>query len=103
MNILFFLPFQWYSLTKLLPAKYQGKFVKFDEPDSSTLQWLEEAKALSGSLWLQIWHIIARLFLGFFMTQTSVNGYEYYLFGVTFIFAIICILTRKLNYIHFTC
>lgn len=51
------------------------KFVKIDEPDSTTLKWIHDAKELSGRFWLQIWHLIARLFLGFFMTQTSVNGF----------------------------
>lgn len=62
-------------MSKLLPVQYQDKFVQFDEPDSITLEWLEKSKELSGSLWLQLWHIVARLFLGFFMTQTSVNGF----------------------------
>ena len=30
---------------------------------------------LSANFWLQLWHIVARLFLTAFMTQTDVNGY----------------------------
>lgn len=66
---------QWYELSRLLPAKYQNKFVKIEEPDPTTLQWIHEAKEMSGRFWLQIWHLVARMFLGCFMTQTSVNGY----------------------------
>lgn len=69
-------PSQWYTLSKSLPEKYQSKFLSLEKPDDITLNWLEQAKQLSGNLWLQLWHLAARLFLGFFMTQTSINGYE---------------------------
>lgn len=45
------------------------------EPDHILLDWLDKAKRLSASLWLQVWHTIARMFLSAFMTQTDVNGY----------------------------
>ncbi|KAJ6645450.1 Protein-L-histidine N-pros-methyltransferase [Pseudolycoriella hygida] len=64
----------WYKLPNELPEKYQSKFVQLEEPDDTTRRWLDEAKVLSANLWLQIWHIIARLFLATFMTQTDVNG-----------------------------
>lgn len=67
--------FQWYTLSKSLPEKYQSKFLSLEKPDDITLSWLEQAKQLSSNLWLQLWHLAARLFLGFFMTQTSINGY----------------------------
>lgn len=66
---------QWYTLSKPLPDQYQSKFFPLEKPDDITLSWLEQAKQLSGNLWLQLWHLTARLFLGFFMTQTSINGY----------------------------
>lgn len=59
---------------KPLPDKYQMRFVAFDKPDETTLEWLEESKMLSANLWLQIWHIVAKLFLSFFMSQTDING-----------------------------
>lgn len=70
------LSLQWYTLSKPLPGQYQSKFLPLEKPDDITLNWLEQAKQLSGNLWLQLWHLTARLFLGFFMTQTSINGYE---------------------------
>lgn len=66
---------QWYKLPNELPEKYQSKFVQMEEPDEITKHWLDKAKNLSANLWLQIWHIVARLFLATFMTQTDVNGY----------------------------
>lgn len=65
---------QWYKLPKELPEKYQSKFVQLEAPDEITKHWLDQAKVLSANLWLQIWHIVARLFLATFMTQTDVNG-----------------------------
>ena len=67
--------FQWYRLPKPLPERFQDKFIPLEEPDEITLGWIEKAKVLSANLWLQLWHIVARLFLGLFMTQTDVNGY----------------------------
>lgn len=64
----------WYKLPTELPERYQSKFVQLEEPDDITKIWLDKAKVLSANLWLQIWHIVARLFLATFMTQTDVNG-----------------------------
>ncbi|XP_037032959.1 methyltransferase-like protein 9 [Bradysia coprophila] len=64
----------WYRLPTELPERFQSKFVQLDEPDDITKVWLDKAKVLSANLWLQIWHIVARLFLATFMTQTDVNG-----------------------------
>lgn len=65
---------QWYTLTKTLPDRYQKKFLALEKPDETTLHWLDRAKEQSSNLWLQLWHLIARTFLSFFMTQTSING-----------------------------
>lgn len=43
-------------------------------PDEITLKWLEQSKEVSGKLWLQLWHLIAKAFLSVFLTQTDVNG-----------------------------
>lgn len=67
---------QWYTLSKPLPEPYNKKFLPLEKPDEATLHWLDQAKELSSNLWLQLWHLVARTFLGFFMTQTSINGYE---------------------------
>lgn len=66
---------KWYTLSKPLPDPYQKHFVPLEKPDEATLHWLDQAKELSSNLWLQLWHLVARTFLGFFMTQTSINGY----------------------------
>lgn len=68
---------QWYKLPnegQEIHEKYRAKFYNLIEPDSLTLQWLEASKAKSSDLWLQIWHIVAKLFLKLFLTQTSSNG-----------------------------
>lgn len=57
-----------------LCRRYRMKFFDLQEPDVSTMQWIEESKAKSGDLWLQIWHIVAKLFLKIFLTQTCSNG-----------------------------
>jgi SAM-dependent methyltransferase len=38
------------------------------------MHWIEKSKAKSADLWLQIWHIVAKLFLKIFLTQTCCNG-----------------------------
>ncbi|CAD7088165.1 unnamed protein product [Hermetia illucens] len=64
----------WYQVTKPLPNHFQSKFIALQCPDDITIGWLEKAKSLSANLWLQIWHVVARIFLSIFMTQTDVNG-----------------------------
>uniref|UniRef100_A0A1L8DCG4 Putative methyltransferase-like protein 9 n=1 Tax=Nyssomyia neivai TaxID=330878 RepID=A0A1L8DCG4_9DIPT len=64
----------WYEMPKPLHKRFQTKFIAFKEPDIITMDWLDKAKFKSSNLWLQVWHIVARLFLGIFMTQTDVNG-----------------------------
>lgn len=66
--------FQWYQLPKLLTNRFQEKFIPMKQPDDITLHWLDEAKHLSANFWLQLWHIVARMILTTFMTQTDVNG-----------------------------
>ncbi|XP_021704304.1 methyltransferase-like protein 9 isoform X2 [Aedes aegypti] len=63
----------WYTLSKL-PEKYEKRFVNMQNPDEITLKWLEQSKEVSGKLWLQLWHLIAKAFLSVFLTQTDVNG-----------------------------
>lgn len=53
--------------------EYQKMFLRF-EPDENTIAWLERSKGISGNLWLQIWFIVAKCCLSFFMSQTDLNG-----------------------------
>lgn len=67
---------KWYSCEKsTMVEKYQHKFINLEEPDDITMAWLQQSKEKSSDLWLQIWHIIAKLFLKLFLTQTDVNGF----------------------------
>lgn len=43
--------------------------------DDATKKWLDESRDSSSRLWTQIYHVLARLFLGLFMTQTDLNGF----------------------------
>lgn len=54
--------------------RYRARFFDLQEPDGMTMQWIAESKAKSSDLWLQIWHIVAKLFLKIFLTQTCSNG-----------------------------
>lgn len=56
------------------PHRYRARFFDLQEPDGMTMQWIAESKAKSSDLWLQIWHIVAKLFLKIFLTQTCSNG-----------------------------
>lgn len=65
----------WYRLAHKLPDNFQSKFVPFNQPDDTTVDWLEKAKELSANIWIQLWHTLARTILQFFMTQTDINGF----------------------------
>lgn len=66
---------QWYKLTRPLDAeRFQQRFVPMEEPDRRTLHWLDAARKLSSNFWLQLWHVVARMVLTTFMTQTDANG-----------------------------
>lgn len=65
----------WYRLVHKLPEHFQSKFVPLDQPDDTTVNWLEKAKELSANIWIQLWHTLARTILQFFMTQTDINGF----------------------------
>lgn len=54
--------------------RYRARFFDLQEPDGMTMQWIAESKTKSSDLWLQIWHIVAKLFLKIFLTQTCSNG-----------------------------
>lgn len=54
--------------------RYKSKFIEMSV-DEATQKWLDEARDTSSRLWTQIYHVLARLFLGFFLTQTDLNGF----------------------------
>ena len=58
----------------LISHRYRVKFFDLQEPDAITLKWISDSKQKSSDLWLQIWHIVAKLFLKIFLTQTCCNG-----------------------------
>lgn len=61
-----------YRMKNELP-EYQKMFLPF-EPDENTIDWIERSKGISSNLWLQIWFIVAKCCLSFFMSQTDLNG-----------------------------
>ena len=60
--------------SNLISFRYRVKFFDLQEPDAMTLKWIADSKQRSSDLWLQIWHIVAKLFLKIFLTQTCCNG-----------------------------
>ncbi|XP_019766969.1 protein-L-histidine N-pros-methyltransferase isoform X1 [Dendroctonus ponderosae] len=65
----------WYQcdLTQLHPDVART-FVQLD-PDQDTISFLEEAERKSQWVLTQLWHTVVKMFLGWFMTQTSINGW----------------------------
>ncbi|XP_005181262.1 protein-L-histidine N-pros-methyltransferase [Musca domestica] len=64
----------WYTVNADEQFAYRSTYVPFEEPDNVTMEWLEQAKN-KNNVWLHIWHVLARQFLQFFMTQTDINGF----------------------------
>lgn len=66
----------WYTCNNLstLPESLSSKFVQL-EPDEDSLKFLEQAEQKSDWIFTQIWHVIAKSFLSWFMSQTSINGW----------------------------
>ncbi|XP_063925679.1 protein-L-histidine N-pros-methyltransferase isoform X2 [Zophobas morio] len=66
---------QWYhcDLSKL-PPDLSSKFVELG-PDDDTIKFLQQSEEKSDWVLTQIWHSIVKVFLGWFMTQTSINGW----------------------------
>ncbi|XP_023012348.1 protein-L-histidine N-pros-methyltransferase [Leptinotarsa decemlineata] len=66
---------KWYQCDlSEVPSSLASKFVQLD-PDQDTLDFLEESEKKSDWILTQMWHSLAKLFLGWFMTQTSINGW----------------------------
>ncbi|CAH1959789.1 unnamed protein product [Acanthoscelides obtectus] len=56
-----------------LPSSLTSTFVQLG-PDQDTIAFLEQSERKSDWILTQIWHSIVKAILGFFMTQTSING-----------------------------
>lgn len=66
--------FQWYRVKlERLPESLAASFVQLD-PDEDTQHFIRQSEEKSEWIYTQIWHSIAKAFLGWFMTQTSING-----------------------------
>lgn len=65
----------WYAADmQAAPAHVRDTFLEMDL-DEATADFLEQAEAKSESILLQIWHSLVKLLLGWFFTQTSLNGF----------------------------
>ena len=66
--------FQWYGLdvTKM-PEDVCERFVQFTE-DAETKEFLENCYEKSDWLFTQLYHLMFKALLRWFMTQTSING-----------------------------
>ncbi|KAL1517786.1 hypothetical protein ABEB36_001509 [Hypothenemus hampei] len=67
---------EWYQCDLgLVPdVDLRNKFLQLD-PDQETIEFLEESEKKSDWILTQVWHMLAKMFLGWFMTQTSINGW----------------------------
>ncbi|XP_066251019.1 protein-L-histidine N-pros-methyltransferase isoform X1 [Euwallacea similis] len=66
---------QWYQCDlSSIPSSLGDKFVQLG-PDGDTIKFLEESEKKSDWILTQIWHMLVKLLLGFFATQTSINGW----------------------------
>ncbi|KAF5273222.1 hypothetical protein FQA39_LY07553 [Lamprigera yunnana] len=65
----------WYQCDlRQLPKDVAECFVQM-QADKDTLNFLQHAEDKSDWILTQIWHSLAKAFLGWFMTQTSINGW----------------------------
>ncbi|KAK5642097.1 hypothetical protein RI129_008264 [Pyrocoelia pectoralis] len=65
----------WYQCDlRQLPQDLADCFVQM-HADNDTLHFLQKAEDKSDWILTQIWHSLVKAFLGWFMTQTSINGW----------------------------
>lgn len=65
----------WYqSSMQGCPPHVRESFVRLD-CDAETEEFLAEAEAKSESIFTQLWYSLVKLLLGWFFTQTSLNGF----------------------------
>ncbi|KAJ9578422.1 hypothetical protein L9F63_005342, partial [Diploptera punctata] len=64
----------WYQCdTSGLAENIRNRFLPLGV-DTETEQFLDQSYHKSDWIFTQLWHSIAKAFLGWFMTQTSING-----------------------------
>ncbi|GFG37900.1 hypothetical protein Cfor_07390, partial [Coptotermes formosanus] len=64
----------WYQCdTSGMPDSIRERFLRL-EVDKETELFLDQSCHKSDWIFTQLWHSIAKAFLGWFMTQTSING-----------------------------
>lgn len=65
---------QWYQ-TRMQGCSSVARdaFVRM-ECDAETEEFLADAEAKSESVFMQLWYSLVKLLLGWFFTQTSLNG-----------------------------
>ncbi|XP_056636525.1 protein-L-histidine N-pros-methyltransferase isoform X1 [Diorhabda sublineata] len=66
---------EWYQCDlSSLPSSLSRTFVQLD-PDQDTIHFLEQSEKKSEWVFTQLWHSVVKLFLSWFLTQTSINGW----------------------------
>ncbi|XP_018569742.1 methyltransferase-like protein 9 [Anoplophora glabripennis] len=66
---------EWYHCDlDQVPPSLASKFVQLG-PDQDTINFLEQSERKSDWVLTQIWHSLVKALLGWFMTQTSINGW----------------------------
>ena len=66
----------WYSVqASRLTPDLMAKFVLMSAEDEGTQHFIRSAVDKSDSVFLQLWHNLAKSFLSFFYSQTDINGY----------------------------
>jgi len=68
---------QWYRVDAAsLDEATASRFVQLAaDDDADTLAFLDGCQEQSNAVFTQMWHLLARTFLSFFVTQTSINGF----------------------------
>ncbi|CAN7991501.1 unnamed protein product [Ixodes hexagonus] len=66
---------QWYhvNLSRIESENVRSRFVQC-HLDDDTEAFLQSSTEKSGWIGTQLWHAVVRMFLGWFVTKTSLNG-----------------------------
>ena len=65
---------QWYKVDEDILSDPASRFYIRMSSDAETEEFLEKSSELSNDILTQIFHSVVKFILGFFMTQTSING-----------------------------
>ncbi|KDR20298.1 Methyltransferase-like protein 9 [Zootermopsis nevadensis] len=72
----------WYQCdTDSVPDCIRARFLHLGV-DKETELFLDQSSHKSGWIFTQLWHSVAKAFLGWFMTQTSINGAALTMLGI---------------------